>query len=203
VKLISRQKSAVKVQYAMVMALGLVLVAASDGFRNVDSIGHFLLGFDYVRVVFLIRFGSHMRSRQSSSTPSEQSIQTAEKLLPAVLCSLIGRLLIGGEAGLLHAKASATLGWSQREEHDPLKAAFCSASAPVIGEALERIDDQHLAVDNAIPVGLRILPELKLAPDHRFEVVVHHPLCEERALSERSPQFLRRVREYSLDHKDA
>ena len=135
------------------------------------------------------------------SISSNDAFQAAEELLPAVVCALIRCLLIGTEAGLLHAKMGAALGWSQREEHHPLKPAFASANAPVIGQALQRVDDQHLAVDNAIPVRHGVGPELELAPDHRLEVVVHHPLREERALGERAPQLLWRVREYPFDRQ--
>ena len=78
-----------------------------------------------------------------------------------------------------------------------------SANTPVIGEALQRVDDQHLAVDDAIPVGHGVGAELELAPDHRLEVVVHHPLREERALGERAPELFWRMGEDPLDHKAA
>ena len=68
---------------------------------------------------------------------------------------------------------------------------------------MEWVDDQHLAVDDTIPVRHGVGAELELAPDHRLEVVVHHPLREERALGERAPQLLWRVWEYPLDHKGA
>ncbi len=135
------------------------------------------------------------------SNPPTTCLQAAEELLPAVLCTLISCLLIGTEAGLLHANVSAALGWSQRPEHHPLKPGFASSNTPVIRQTLERVDDQHLAVDDAIPVRHGVGAELEPPPDHRLEVVVHHPLREERALGERSPQLLWRVREYALDHK--
>ena len=65
-------------------------------------------------------------------------LQTAEELLPAVICALIRCLLIGTEAGLLHANMRAALGWSQRPQHHPLEPAAVSANAPVIGEAASR-----------------------------------------------------------------
>src|SRR3954464_8360383 len=40
----------------------------------------------------------------------------------------------------------------------------------------------------------------KLPPDHRFKVIVHQPLGDERVLGERAPQLFWRVREYPLDH---
>jgi hypothetical protein len=94
-------------------------------------------------------------------------------------------------------------GWSQREEDHPLKPGFASSDTPVIGQALGWVDDQHLAVDNTIPVRHGIGPELELPPDHRCEVIVHHPLREERALGERAPQLFLWVWEYPLDHKGA
>src|SRR5260370_32924179 len=87
-----------------------------------------------------------------SLQPPNDTLQTAEEFLPAVVCTLIRCLLIGTEAGLLHANVGAALGWSQRPEHHPLKPGVASSNTPVIGQALEWVDDQHLAVDNAIPV---------------------------------------------------
>src|SRR6266567_3810083 len=101
----------------------------------------------------------------------------------------------------LQADARAALRWSQRQEDHPLQSARGIANTPAIRQALERVDDEHLAVDDAVPVRHRLGAELELAPDHRLEVVVHHPLREERALCKRSPQLLRRVRKYALDHK--
>ena len=68
---------------------------------------------------------------------------------------------------------------------------------------MQWVDDQHLAVDNTIPVRHGLGPELELAPDHRLEVVVHHPLREQRAFGERAPQLFWRVWEYPLDDKGA
>src|SRR5271165_2812701 len=126
-------------------------------------------------------------------------LQAVEELLPAVTCPLVGCPLIGTEAGLLHANEGATLGWSQRPVHHPLKAGVASSNTPVIGEALKRLDDEHLAVDDTIPVGLWLGPELEPVPDLRLEVVAHHPLREQLALGERTPQLLWRVREEPLD----
>lgn len=52
---------------------------------------------------------------------------------------------------------------------------------------MEWVDDQHLAVDHAIPVWHGLGAELALPPNHRLKVVVHHPLGEERAFRERAP----------------
>src|SRR5579859_6928300 len=119
--------------------------------------------------------------KRSCCTSVEYTLQGAEELLPAVVRTLIGCLLVGTEAGLLHADVGAALGWSQRPEDDPLQPGFASSDTPVIGQALERVDDQHLAVDDPIPVRHGVGPELELPPDRRLEVVVHHPLREERA----------------------
>src|SRR5260370_31715902 len=131
--------------------------------------------------------------RPSTCTPAEHPLQTAEELLPAVVCTLIRGLLIGTEAGLLHADVRAALRWSQRPEDHPLQPAGGIANAPVIRQALEGVDDEHLAVDDAMPVRHGLGAELELAPDHRLEVVVHHPFREERSLCNRSPQLLQRV----------
>src|SRR5271170_4624125 len=133
----------------------------------------------------------------------KDTLQPPEELLPAVLCAPISLLLIGTEAGLLHANVRAASRGSQGEEHDPLKPGFASSNTPVIGQALEWIDDEYLAVDNTIPVRHGIGSELELPPDHWLEVVVHHPLREERAFGERSPQLFWRMWEYALDHKGA
>ena len=66
---------------------------------------------------------------------------------------------------------------------------------------MQRVDDQHLAIHNAIPVRHGVGAELELPPRHRLEVVVHHPLRQQRVLGQRSPQFFWRVRKYSFDHK--
>src|SRR5215472_7324817 len=118
-----------------------------------------------------------------SVEPPEYPLQTVEEFLPAVPGALIIRLLIRAEAGLLHANVSAALRWSQRPEHLPLKSGFASPNTPAIGQALDRIDDEHLAVDHTIPDWrLGIGPELEFAPGHRLEVVGHHPLRKERTL---------------------
>src|SRR5271163_2879357 len=103
-----------------------------------------------------------MRSTPSSSNTPNDPLQGADELLPAVLCTLISCLLIGTEAGLLHTNVGAALGRSQRPEHHPMKLASRVANTPAIGEALGRVDDQHLAVDNTIPVRHGLGPELEL-----------------------------------------
>src|ERR1700722_6354751 len=114
-----------------------------------------------------------------SSQPPEHPLQTIEEFPPAVLRTLISCLLIGTEAGLLHANMGAALCRSQRPEHHPLKPAFASPNTPVIRQAPQPLHDQHLAVDNTIPLRHRVGPELELMSGHRFEVVVHHPLREQ------------------------
>jgi hypothetical protein len=60
---------------------------------------------------------------------------------------------------------------------------------------MEWVDDEHLAVDHAIPVRNGLLPELELVPNHWSEIIFQEPLCEQRAFGERSPQLFWRVRE--------
>ncbi len=130
-------------------------------------------------------------------------LQGGEEFLPAVVCAFIRCLLIGTEAGLLHTKVSAISGWSQGPEHNPLQTGSGIADAPAIGELLQGIDDEDLAVDNAVPGWLGFVSELEFASDHWREIIVHHPLCEQGTFRERTPEFLWWVREHAFDDEGA
>src|SRR5487761_357045 len=128
---------------------------------------------------FLISWSFHL---------ANDTLQGGEEFLPAVLCAAIRCLLIGAEAGLLHANVGTTFGGSQGPEHSPLQAGSGFANAPAVGELFQGLDDEHLAIDDAIPVRHGVGAELELATARCREVVVRHPGREERAFGGRAPQ---------------
>src|SRR5580658_5584659 len=112
---------------------------------------------------------------RSSLCPRQDLLQFRKELLPAVLGALVVLRLIGPEAGLLHAQAGPRRRRGESESHDSCK----TKGAPRIGQRLVRLDDEHLTINNAVPVRLRIHAQTEMAADDRLKIVLHQPLRDQ------------------------
>jgi hypothetical protein len=74
-------------------------------------------------------------------------------------------------------------------------------SAPAIGKLFVRFDDHDLAIDYPVPIAHGGGAKIELMANHRLEVIVHQPLLDQPAFCESTPDFFRRVRHLSFDHK--
>ena len=71
------------------------------------------------------------------------------------------------------------------------------------GETPGWLDDEDLAVSDAVPTGHRFGAKVELVPDNRLKVVLHQPLLDERAFGERTPDFFRWIRHLAFDDDGA
>src|SRR3954453_210844 len=136
-----------------------------------------------------------------SRQPRRHPLEAREVSLPAVGRALVVPLILGPDAGLLHADEDATLRRRQRPGDDGPQPAgrLLARGVPAVGEPLAGFDDQHLAVDHAVPVRQWRGAEAEPVADDGLEVVPHQPLLEQRALRKGAPDLLRRVRHLPLD----
>ena len=65
------------------------------------------------------------------------------------------------------------------------------------------LDDENLAVSDAVPAGHGLGTEVEFVPDYRLKVVLHQPLLDERAFGERTPDFFRWIRHLAFDDDGA
>src|SRR6202035_148931 len=64
-----------------------------------------------------------------------------------------------------------------------------SAADPGIGQTVRLVHFQHFAMDDAVPITIRLLTELKTMADDRFEIVVHDPLGQCIRIGKGGPYF--------------
>src|SRR4051794_34422979 len=147
------------------------------------------------------RGGSGRTHASPSRQPRRYPLEAGEVPLPAVGRALVVPLILGPEAGLLHADVDATLRRRQRPGDDGPQPVgrLLARGVPAVGEPLAGFDDQHLAVDHAVPVRQWRGAEAELVADDGLEVIPHQPLLEQRALREGAPDLLRRLRHLPLD----
>src|SRR5580658_9735034 len=127
--------------------------------------------------------------------PGDNSFQAIDDLLPAVLRALIVGLLIGTEAGLLHAHVSTRIGWCQRKRDDGLDA----QSAPGVRKSPAGFHGEYLAVNDAVPVRHRFPAQSERMTRNWLKVILHEPLLHQRALGKGPPHFLRWMRKFFFD----
>src|SRR6185312_13287623 len=98
----------------------------------------------------------------------------------AVARALVEALLVRAEAEarVLEAHERAGLGRLQGPGHHRPRAAGClfTCGAPGVGESSRRLDQEDLAVGDAVPVRLRGRAEVEAPAQDRLEVVLHEPL---------------------------
>ena len=99
--------------------------------------------------------------------------QLADEALPAIAGAFVVGLLVGTEAGLLHAYERSAFCWSQGPDDGALQ----SHGAPAIGELFVGFDDQDFAVDDAVPAGHGCGAEIEFVADDGLEVVVQEAHC--------------------------
>src|SRR5579862_2911387 len=128
--------------------------------------------------------------------PREHTLQVADKLLPAVACPAVFRLLLGREARLLHAHEGSALGRDQCPNDDAPQ----PQRAPGIRELLVDFDGQDFAFDYAVPIGHGGGAETKHMAYDGLEVIVHQPFFEKGAFGESPPDFSRWVGKFLFDH---
>src|SRR5208337_5468962 len=99
---------------------------------------------------FLLWLGLIVRVCQLVSVHTrDHSFQVADKLLPAVARALIGGVLVGTEARVLHTHKRSAFGRDQRPFDDTPQ----SEGTPAIRDLFVGFDDLDFAIDYAVPIG--------------------------------------------------
>src|SRR5713226_6459559 len=129
--------------------------------------------------------------RQTSIYPRQDLLQVCKELLPPVLGALVGLLLIGPEARLLHAQVGPRARWGESPSDDTLE----TIGRPRVRQRFVRLHRQDLTVDSA-PVCAKI----ETVVHDRLEIVLHQPLLDQVWLRERAPDPFRRKRYLPFDN---
>ena len=116
-----------------------------------------------------------------------------KELLPAVLGALVILRWSGRKPACSMRRCVSRRRRREREGHDALEA----QGAPGVGQRLVRLDGEHLAIDDAVPVGGSAQTES--VADDRREVVLHQPFRDQMRLRERAPDLFRRIRHLAFD----
>src|ERR1700758_3013361 len=87
----------------------------------------------------------------SSAQTGDHPLEARNEFLPTVARALVVRLLLGPETRLLQAQEHAGFGRRQRPGDDGLEAirGFLARGVPAVGEPLQGLDHEDLAVDHA------------------------------------------------------
>src|SRR6202163_2479604 len=125
--------------------------------------------------------------RHTSVYPRQDLLQVCKELLPPVLGALVGLLLIGPEARLLHAQ----MGPRARRGESPSDDTLQAKGRPRVRQRFARLDCQDLTVDSA-PVCAKI----ETVTHGGLKVVLHQPLLDQVWLRERAPDLFRRTGDF-------
>src|SRR5260221_1743912 len=128
---------------------------------------------------------------RASLYPRQDLLQVCKELLPPVLGTLVGLLLIRPEARLLHAQVGPRARRGESPSDDTLE----TIGRPRVRQRFVRLDCHYLTVDSA-PVCAKI----ETVVHDRLEVVLHQPLLDQVWLRERAPDLFRRIRYLPFDN---
>src|SRR6266576_271798 len=128
---------------------------------------------------------------QWSVQPPNDTLQSADELLPPTLGALVGLLLIRPEARLLHSQMGSHARRCERPSDDTLE----TIGRPRVRQCFVRLDCQDLTVD-----GAPVCAKIETVVHDRLEVVLHQPLLDQVWLRERAPDLFRRIRYLPFDN---
>ena len=83
---------------------------------------------------------------------------------------------VRGKTGVFQVQARLLLNWRQCKGDKRVERR--RAAAPAIGNAVWRIERDHLALDDPVPAAHRGCLESKAMPKDRLEIVGHEPLSQ-------------------------
>jgi hypothetical protein len=101
---------------------------------------------------------------------------------------------------MFHPQMRAVRGRAEGEGDDGAHGArTVVADVPGEGKPRRRLEGQHLGIDESVPLRRRRGAEGEAMTHDRLEIVLHQPVLDQRALGQRPPYLLRRMRQLALD----